>query len=156
METKDFPNSEFRRLVEVAKLDQDEQRIEFRATAEERQALAARFGILSVEELAGAAYVHAIGGGGARARVTFTATVVQASVVTLEPVTGRIDEAKLDVVGEQPEYEPGTPGSVTLDLTPGRYVVMCNIQGHYKAGMYADLEIVDAPAAVRSIGRVAA
>ena len=77
-------------------------------------------------------------------------------VADVDPATGRIDEAKLDVVGEQPEYEPGTPGSVTLDLTPGRYVVMCNIQGHYKAGMYADLEIVDAPAAVRSIGRVAA
>ena len=56
-------------LVEVAKLDHDEQRIEFAATAEERQALATRFGILAVEELSGAAYVHATGGGGARAQI---------------------------------------------------------------------------------------
>ena len=49
----------------------------------------------------------------------------------------------LDVIGEQPEYEPGTPGSVTLDLTPGHYVVMCNIAAHYKAGMYADFYVLD-------------
>lgn len=93
MEHEESSGPEFRRLVEVAKLDHDERRIEFTATAEERQALAKRFGILAIEDLSGEAFVRAIGGGGAQARVTFTSTVVQASVVTLEPVTARIDEA---------------------------------------------------------------
>ena len=30
-----------------------------------------------------------------------------------------IDEALLDVIDEQPEYEPGAPGTVTVDLAPG-------------------------------------
>jgi uncharacterized cupredoxin-like copper-binding protein len=34
------------------------------------------------------------------------------------------------------------PGSVTVNLTPGHYVVMCNIEAHYKAGMYADFDVV--------------
>lgn len=59
--------------------------------------------------------------------------------------TNRLDEELLDVIGEQPEWEPGAPGSVTLDLSPGTYVVMCNIAGHFKNGMYADLEIVPGP-----------
>lgn len=64
-------------------------------------------------------------------------------LASVDPVTKRIDEALLDVIDEQPEYEPGTPGSVTVDLSAGHYVVMCNIEGHYKAGMYADFDVVD-------------
>ncbi|NBO52294.1 MAG: hypothetical protein EBU83_02495 [bacterium] len=42
-----------------------------------------------------------------------------------------------------------------MNLSVGHYVVMCNIQGHYKNGMYADLEIVDGPSAMRLTGRLA-
>ena len=73
----------------------------------------------------------------------------------VDPATNRIDEALLDVIDEQPEYDAGAPGSVTVDLPVGHYVVMCNIQGHYKNGMYADLEIVDGPAAMRLTSRMA-
>ena len=93
VEHKELPPSEFRRLVEVAKLDHDERRIELAATPQECAALAGRFGILGVEGLSGEAFVRGMGGGAARARVTFHATVVQASVVTLEPVRNRVDEA---------------------------------------------------------------
>jgi len=71
----------------------------------------------------------------------------------VSPETNRLDEALLDVIGEQPEWEPGAPGAVTLDLSPGTYVVMCNIAGHFKNGMYADLEIVPGPSG-RSTSRV--
>jgi uncharacterized cupredoxin-like copper-binding protein len=40
--------------------------------------------------------------------------------------------------------EPGDPGSVrTLDvhLTPGRYVLLCNMSGHYMGGMHAVLVV---------------
>jgi uncharacterized cupredoxin-like copper-binding protein len=73
----------------------------------------------------------------------------------VDPGTDRIDEALLDVIDEQPEYEAGTPGAVTVNLPVGHYVVMCNIQGHYKNGMYADLDIVDGPAAMRLTSRMA-
>jgi uncharacterized cupredoxin-like copper-binding protein len=73
----------------------------------------------------------------------------------VDPATNRIDEALLDVIDEQPEYEAGAPGSVTVDLPVGHYVVMCNIEGHYKNGMYADLDIVDGPAAMRLTSRMA-
>jgi hypothetical protein len=93
VEHKALAASEFCRPVEVATLGEGERRIAFAATPEEREMLAKRFGILAVDDLSGEALVQAIGGGGARARVTFTSTVVQASVVTLEPVRDRIDEA---------------------------------------------------------------
>jgi len=75
-------------------------------------------------------------------------------VADVDPTTGRIDEALLDVIDEQPEYDPGAPGQVTVDLTPGHYVVMCNIAGHYKAGMYADFEVVAAVASEGAISGV--
>ena len=62
----------------------------------------------------------------------------------VDPATKRIDEELLYVIGEQPEYDAGTTAELTLPLQAGHYVVMCNIEGHYQAGMYADLTIVPA------------
>ncbi len=59
--------------------------------------------------------------------------------------TNRLDEATLDVIDEQAEWEPNTPGMVTVTLEPGNYVVMCNIAGHHAQGMYADLVVVAQP-----------
>lgn len=36
---------------------------------------------------------------------------------------------------------PGTAGWVTLELAPGRYELVCNLAGHYRAGMYAELDV---------------
>lgn len=45
-------------------------------------------------------------------------------------------------VGDEPErVGPGGSGQVTLDLKPGRYEVVCNLPGHYRAGMYAILTV---------------
>jgi len=30
---------------------------------------------------------------------------------------------------------------VTMVLKPGRYEVLCNLPGHYAAGMYAELDV---------------
>jgi uncharacterized cupredoxin-like copper-binding protein len=38
--------------------------------------------------------------------------------------------------------EPGAPGSereLTVHLTPGRYVLLCNMSGHYMGGMHTEL-----------------
>ena len=36
----------------------------------------------------------------------------------------------------------GSAGWVTLRLQPGRYELLCNLTGHYAAGMYAELDVV--------------
>lgn len=36
---------------------------------------------------------------------------------------------------------PGTSSSVTLTLAPGRYELVCNLPGHYVAGMYTELDV---------------
>jgi uncharacterized cupredoxin-like copper-binding protein len=36
---------------------------------------------------------------------------------------------------------PGATGWTTIALAPGRYELICNIAGHYRAGMYALLEV---------------
>ena len=37
---------------------------------------------------------------------------------------------------------PGTTGWTTVTLPPGRYELICNIAGHYGAGMYTELDVV--------------
>lgn len=36
---------------------------------------------------------------------------------------------------------PGASSWVTLKLSPGRYEVVCNLPGHYSAGMYSELTV---------------
>ena len=36
---------------------------------------------------------------------------------------------------------PGASSWVTLKLAPGRYEVVCNLPGHYSAGMYSELTV---------------
>lgn len=41
--------------------------------------------------------------------------------------------------------EPGNALRVRTKLEPGRYVVLCNIPGHYAAGEHAELEVIAPP-----------
>jgi uncharacterized cupredoxin-like copper-binding protein len=54
---------------------------------------------------------------------------------------GSVDEESLDVPGEVGEAEAGTTGTATVDLQPGKYVMFCNLPGHYAAGMYGTLTV---------------
>jgi uncharacterized cupredoxin-like copper-binding protein len=45
----------------------------------------------------------------------------------------RVSEA--DSVGEVGETDAGKSGTVTLDLQPGKYILVCNIEKHYAQGM---------------------
>jgi uncharacterized cupredoxin-like copper-binding protein len=51
----------------------------------------------------------------------------------------RVSEA--GSAGEAGDIAPGKAKSVTLDLKPGHYALICNIAGHYTAGMYADFTV---------------
>lgn len=56
------------------------------------------------------------------------------------PVSGgRVSED--DSVGEVSEVEPGKTGKATLKLSPGTYVYVCNIPGHYQGGMNGKLVV---------------
>jgi uncharacterized cupredoxin-like copper-binding protein len=48
-----------------------------------------------------------------------------------------VDEEQLDAVGEQEDIEAGSDTTLSLNLEPGSYVVICNITGHYEQGMHA-------------------
>ncbi len=48
-------------------------------------------------------------------------------------------ESKLP--GEISETQPGATGKLTVTLPAGRYVMLCNVPGHYQAGMVGNLVV---------------
>jgi uncharacterized cupredoxin-like copper-binding protein len=55
---------------------------------------------------------------------------------------GSLGEAsKTCAAGSGEGIAPGASGWVTVTLPPGRYEVVCNLPGHYAAGMYAQLTV---------------
>ncbi len=55
---------------------------------------------------------------------------------------GDVDENKLDKITDLRVLKPGEMADLSINLTAGHYVLMCNIAGHYPAGMHADLTVV--------------
>ena len=52
------------------------------------------------------------------------------------------DGGGLEVIDEIAEFEVNTTGLLKVSLEPGKYQLLCNIAGHYKAGMWTALEVV--------------
>jgi uncharacterized cupredoxin-like copper-binding protein len=71
-------------------------------------------------------------------------------IVGTRPIDG---DAKIDEGGSLGEASntcgegagqgilPGASGWVTVTLEPGRYELICNLPGHYAAGMYTQLTV---------------
>jgi len=56
--------------------------------------------------------------------------------------TGSLGEASRSCgAGEGDGIAAGTTGWVTLTLRAGRYELVCNLPGHYQAGMHAELDV---------------
>jgi uncharacterized cupredoxin-like copper-binding protein len=59
--------------------------------------------------------------------------------------SGEVNEEKMDEVaeegGEVPDVEAGVTKSGKFHLTPGKYVMFCNLPGHYAQGMYGTLTV---------------
>lgn len=56
--------------------------------------------------------------------------------------TGNLGEASsTNGEGTGEGLQPGTSGWVTLTLPPGNYELVCNLPGHYAAGMYTELTV---------------
>jgi uncharacterized cupredoxin-like copper-binding protein len=48
----------------------------------------------------------------------------------------RVEEDRIEDLGEVSELDPGASGALRLDLKPGSYLLFCNIPGHFRAGMW--------------------
>ena len=56
--------------------------------------------------------------------------------------SGRVDENAPNMnLGEISELEPGEKSSLTVNLKPGKYVLYCNVGGHYASGMWTLLTV---------------
>ena len=86
-------------------------------------------------------------------KVTFTVTnegvkkhefVVMSTDTPTSKLTVKGDEvveddyAAVDEIGDIPA---GTTGTLTVDLKPGHYALICNFKGHYRMGMRADITV---------------
>ncbi len=58
------------------------------------------------------------------------------------PVTdGLVSEDGITVIGEAEDIASGATPTLTLALEAGKYVIMCNIVGHYEQGMNVGLTV---------------
>jgi len=88
----DFPAPEFSRPVSVGRLGGSPSHHPIAATAAERDALARRFDIVSLERLEGMVTLTRRSDGTVRLVAEFSADLTQACVVTLEPVPAALTE----------------------------------------------------------------
>lgn len=51
------------------------------------------------------------------------------------------DAADLQSMGEVEDVDPGTSKSFTATLEPGKYVAICNVEGHYSSGMHVSFTV---------------
>ena len=54
---------------------------------------------------------------------------------------GVVTEGALKGVKELGDLQPGSSGTMTLNLKTGKYLLFCNMPGHYKDGMYHVLTV---------------
>jgi uncharacterized cupredoxin-like copper-binding protein len=54
---------------------------------------------------------------------------------------GQIPEKQVKMLGETDEMQPNAEKTITLDLKPGTYLLICNVPGHYAAGMWTSLTV---------------
>lgn len=54
---------------------------------------------------------------------------------------GLIPEDQVDLVDEAEDIAPGTNTTLSVNLAAGSYVLVCNLSGHYEAGVYAGFSV---------------
>ena len=55
--------------------------------------------------------------------------------------TGQIPGKQIKTLGQTEEMQPNAEKTITLDLKPGVYLLICNVPGHYAAGMWTPLTV---------------
>lgn len=86
-------------------------------------------------------------------KVTFTVTndgkMTHEMVVVPSPAGGGKALAKADgtadetgALGETKDVPSGGTKSFTVDLRPGKYILLCNLPGHFAGGMWVEFSVV--------------
>ncbi len=63
--------------------------------------------------------------------------------IPLDMKKHRVEEAQLKTLGEVADLQPSDTGSLKARLKPGTYMLLCNIKGHYEAGMWTKLTVTN-------------
>ena len=63
--------------------------------------------------------------------------------IPLDMKKHRVEEKQLKSLGEVAELQPADTGSLKAKLKAGTYMLLCNIKGHYEAGMWTKLTVVN-------------
>ncbi|MBI2165965.1 MAG: copper-binding protein [Chloroflexi bacterium] len=100
------------------------------------------FELSSASIPAGEVTFQLVNQGQAEHEMVILKTDLPANALKIKANGAEVDEsASGEVMGEVEDLGSGQTKSVTLNLAPGRYVLTCNILGHYKAGMVTVLEV---------------
>ena len=62
-------------------------------------------------------------------------------VLPFDESRNKVDTENLQTLGSVNEIEPNKTASLTLNLSPGKYLLYCNIAGHYMAGMWTTVTV---------------
>lgn len=54
---------------------------------------------------------------------------------------GRVAESQVKVIADTEDMRPNASRTVDVTLTPGAYLLICNVPGHYAAGMVTALTV---------------
>jgi caa(3)-type oxidase subunit IV len=71
----------------------------------------------------------------------FTIVKTDLAPGNLPLANGTVDESNLDVVGKTDTIQAGSSSDLTVDLSAGKYVLFCNLPGHYQEGMYTGFTV---------------
>jgi uncharacterized metal-binding protein YceD (DUF177 family) len=113
------PAPEFSRVVPVKSLADGETVIDIEADADERAALARRFGLLALDSLTAKVGLTPVDAGLVRVHGALAAKVTQACVVTLKSVTTRVEGSFERLYGaDTPEEEAGLITDTDTEESP--------------------------------------
>lgn len=73
--------------------------------------------------------------------LTHELEVFAGELADLPVSNGVADTAGLRIIDEVEDIPPGATLSLEVELDPGHYVILCNLPGHYQAGMVAQLDV---------------
>jgi uncharacterized cupredoxin-like copper-binding protein len=71
----------------------------------------------------------------------FSPVADEAKLLAYIEKENRVDEENSIHLGEVSELDPGKSGTLIVDVKPGKYILYCNLPGHYMAGMWTILEV---------------
>lgn len=62
-------------------------------------------------------------------------------LLSFDAVKNEVDEDTIQTLGQVAEIYPNKTASMTLELKPGKYILYCNVAGHFMAGMWTVIEV---------------